>query len=443
MADFVELVGRMDPGLLSRCRVPKDVSTVVDRGHEDSPRAARTSRHAVEEVWDAVLALYRSGVHPAIQVCIQRGGAIALHRAVGHARGTAPSDPADADPVRIAVDTPVNVFSAAKSVTAMLIHKLDERGLLHVDDRVSEYVPEFAKKGKEEMTIQHLLSHRAGIASLPPEAMDLDLLSNRERMLEVLCELSPSSTPGRLLAYHAISGGFVLAEVAERVSGMPFDVLCERELREPLGLEWMHFGVDASETERVARNAFTGPPMVPPLSTLLTRLLGTTLPEAIEMSNDPRFQRGLIPSANLITTARDMASFYQCLLDDGAYDGAQVFEPRTVHRAIHQKSVFEIDLTLGLPISYGSGFMLGSRGLSLYGWDHPNAFGHLGLTNVLTWADPDRDLVCAILTTGKPVLSLHGLRLVQVQQAIHEAFPPVSKRSAAARRRSRLRAVPS
>ncbi len=442
MADFVELIGRMDPGFLSRCAIPQDVESVVDRGHEDSPRAARTSRRAVEEVWDAALALYRSGVHPAVQVCIRRNGATALHRAVGHARGNAPGAPSDAHKVPVTVGTPINAFSSSKAVTAMLIHKLDERRELHVDDRVSEYLPEFAKHGKEEITIRHLLAHRAGIPNVPSEVLDLELLGDPDRVLQVLCDLEPSSPPGRLLAYHAISAGFILGEIAQRVSGLSFDALCKRELRDPLGLEWMHYGVKEADVARVAENAFTGPPMVPPISTLLTRALGVPLPEAVEISNDPRFLTGLIPSANLATTARDMATFYQCLLDDGMHDGKPVFEPRTIHRAIHQQSVWEVDLTLAMPISYGSGFMLGNRGLSPYGWNHPNAFGHLGLTNILCWADPDRDLVVSVFTTGKPVVSLHALRLVQLVEAIHEAFPPLSKRAAGARR-TRLRAVPS
>ena len=69
------------------------------------------------------------------------------------------------------------------------------------------------------------------------------------------------------------------------------------------------------------------------------------------------------------------------------------------------------------------GFMLGNRALSLYGWNHPEAFGHIGLTNVFCWADPERSLVAVVLTTGKPILSLHALRLAQLQSEIHRAFP--------------------
>jgi len=78
---------------------------------------------------------------------------------------------------------------------------------------------------------------------------------------------------------------------------------------------------------------------------------------------------------------------------------------------------------LGLPMRYSSGLMLGSDSLSLFGWNHPRAFGHVGLSNLFTWADPDRDLVVALLTTGKPVIGPHIVALVQLFCSIHEAFP--------------------
>jgi CubicO group peptidase (beta-lactamase class C family) len=320
-------------------------------------------------------------------------------------------------------DTPVNLFSAAKAITAMVIHKLDEQGVLHLDDRVSETIPEFARHGKERITLRHVLAHRAGIPNLPPDSMNLELLAEPDRMLEILCDSKPISPPGRLLAYHAVTGGFVLAEVVRRVTGCSIREVLAKEIREPLGLRWLHYGVEPEDLDRVALNALTGPPIPPPLSALLERALGAEYPKVVELSNEPRFLTGLIPSANIFTTAHDTARFYQCLLNEGELDGVRVFEPRTIQHAIDEQSAWEIDLTLMLPIAYSTGFMLGSRGLSLYGWNHPLAFGHLGLSNVFCWADPERDLVVSLLTTGKPIMSLAILRLVQLVSAIHDHFP--------------------
>jgi hypothetical protein len=67
--------------------------------------------------------------------------------------------------------------------------------------------------------------------------------------------------------------------------------------------------------------------------------------------------------------------------------------------------------------------MLGDSPIGLFGPDTPAAFGHLGFTNIFTWADRERSLAVALLTSGKPVLSLHAIRLVQFLVEINRAFP--------------------
>ena len=116
-------------------------------------------------------------------------------------------------------DTPFNTFSASKAVTAMVIHLLDEQRLLHIDDPVSEYIPEFGRHGKRSITIRHVLTHRAGIPNLPPDAMRLEMLDRPGEIVQLLCESRPTWHPGRRLAYHAISGGFLLGEIVKRVTG--------------------------------------------------------------------------------------------------------------------------------------------------------------------------------------------------------------------------------
>ena len=64
----------------------------------------------------------------------------------------------------------------------------------------------------------------------------------------------------------------------------------------------------------------------------------------------------------------------------------------------------KIDKSLGFPTRFSYGFMLGAQVLSLFGPDTERAFGHLGFTNILGWADPERAVSCALITSGKPVL---------------------------------------
>ncbi len=433
--DPLYLLARLPVPGLKRCAIPRDLERVTSIGPE-APGSSDVSAEAVERVWGRAEAMYRTGVYPALQLCIRRGGRVVLNRAIGHARGNAPADPPDAEKIAATAETPFNLFSASKAITAMVIHKLDQEGALNLEDRVSEFIPEFARYGKQRITIRHLLAHRAGIPNVPPEYLDLDLLSDPERILEILCETRIRTRPGRLLAYHAISGGFVLGEVVRAVTGQDIRTVLEQRILEPLGFRWLRYGVRPEDLPRVAQDAVTGPPVPPPLSWILRNALGTGLERVVELCNDPRFLTGVVPSANAISTASEAAAFYQCLLDEGVLDGVRVFHPRTVHRATSEQSFWELDLTLGIPIRYGLGFMLGNRRASLFGWDNRHAFGHVGFTNTFTWADPERQIAVALLTNGKPVVSLHAVRLVQFMAEINRAFPkhPPADASRRARR---------
>ena len=407
---------------VARSVVPRDLALVTSRGEEVPPDELGVSAQAIARIWRAAERLYRTGVHPALQLCIRYRGAVVLHRAIGHASGNAPGDPEGAPKVLATPATPFNIFSASKAVTAMVIHKLDEKGMLRLEDRVSDFIPAFGRHGKDRITLHHILAHRAGIPNLPPEAIDLDLLGHPDRVIEMLSDARPRTRPGRLLAYHAVSGGFVLGEVVRQVCGQDIRRVLEKEILEPLRFRWMRYGVTREDLPRVASNAFTGPPVPPPLAQILRGALGTSLAHVVELSNDPRFLLGTIPSANVVTTADELAAFFQCLLNEGELDGVRVFDPRTIHRATSEQSWWEVDFTLGLPIRYGLGFMLGGA-VSLFGVDNPAAFGHLGLSNVIGWADPDREIAVALLNNGKPVLSTHVVPLAQLLVEIGRAFP--------------------
>jgi len=422
---------------LARCAVPADLDEVTSIGPEARPREGRTTRAAVDRIWGAVQDLYRTGVHPAVQICLRRHGAPILNRALGHASGNAPDDPPEMPKRLVDVDTPFCLYSASKAVTAMVVHKLDELGVLHLEDRVSDYVPEFARHGKRWITIRHVLAHRAGIPNLPPEALDLELLGHPEKVIEILAGMRRTGRPGGLLQYHAVSGGFLLAEVVRRASGESISTWLEREICKPLGFRWMRYGVRPDEIPLVARDAVTGPPVPPPLSTVLRRALGTSVPGVVKLARDPRFLTGVVPSANVVSNAWELCAFYECLLREGELDGVRIFDPRTVRHATAEQSYREIDLTLFMPLRYGNGMMLGDRPIGLFGLDTPRAFGHLGFTNIIGWADPAREISCALLTSGKPVFSLHVIRLLQflfeigrlpVSPESREYVPPLEAR---------------
>ena len=421
--DPLDLITLPTRPLKALCRVPKDLAEVTSVDEEVAPAEVGATRKDVARIWNATQGVYRTGLYPAVQICVRRRGAVLLHRALGHASGNAPGADEDAPRIPCTTETPFRIYSASKAVTAMVVHKLDDLGALHIDDRVADYLPEFRGGDKEGMTVGHVLAHRAGIPNVPPGAMDLDLLERPDDIIRLIADQPLLWRPGRRLAYHAVTGGFVLGEVVRRATGLDIRAVLQKEVLDPMGLRYTNYGVKPIDAHRVAQDAVTGLPPIPPVSQIFQRILGVGFAEAVEMASDPRFLSGIMPAANVVTTARELSAFYQCLLDEGEYEGQQVFEPRTVHRATVEQSYWEMDLTMGLPIRYGLGFMLGSPVVSMWGVDSPQAFGHVGFTNVFSWADPDRDLAVAILTSGKPFLAAELVRLLWLIAEISRVFP--------------------
>lgn len=413
------------PDPLRRIRVPEDLDEVSSFGAEESAERAGLSQESVERIWRSARSLYRSGVHPAVQVCLRRDGVVVLDRAIGHARGNGPHDPAQAPKLLATPETPFCVYSTSKAITAVVIHLLGERGVLDIADRVGDYIPEYACRGKEDTTIAHVLSHRAGVPGIPREALNLERITDREHVMGLLCDAKPFAKPGTLLAYHAISGGFILGEIVHRVTGKSIREVLASEILEPLQFRWTNYGVRPEDVGTVGLDYVTGPPLLPPLSTLVKRVLSVPVDEVVRLATDPRFLTAVVPAGNIVTTANELSRFFEILRAGGELDGVRVLEPRTIHRALTQQAHLEIDFSLGFPIRYSDGMMLGAKLVSLYGRDTDLAFGHLGFINIVGWADPERALSGAVITSGKAIVYPELPRFYGLMQRIATEVPKV------------------
>ncbi|MBC7173321.1 MAG: beta-lactamase family protein, partial [Polyangiaceae bacterium] len=363
------------------------------------------TREDVDAIWASVVRYYRMGLHPSIALCIRHRGEIIIDRAIGHTCGNSPGDGPETPRVKATPDTLFSFFSGSKAITAMLIHLLHERELLHVDEPVAAFIPEFARRRKARITIKDVLTHRAGIPAAPAESLDLDLLDDWDRVIDLVCDLEPVMKPAAVPAYHAITGGFVLGEIVRRVTGVDIQTFLRREVREPLGFKNLAYGIEPERLHLVAQEAFTGPIPTWPHKNLIEKSLGLSMQELVACANDPRFRTSVVPSGNIIATPDEVCRFFELLLRGGTLDGKRVFHESTVARAVEPIVRGQIDRTIMLPVPYSMGFMLGSNLVGFYGPRAAQAFGHLGFTNVLGWADPERDLSCSFLNTGKPLLT--------------------------------------
>lgn len=352
--------------------------------------------------------LYRSGAHPAVQFCLRRRGKVVLNRAIGHAKGNAPADAPYADKMLATPDTPVCLFSASKAVTAMLAHKLAEEGGIDLDAPVARYWPAFGRRGKALITVRDVLSHRAGIPGI--ELDKADRAVERLNDWDWICDRIANSKVGRLrmVAYHAITGGFVLGEIIQRVTGKPITAYHDEKLRQPLGMKHFTYGLPQQYRHAVAENAVAGMPVMFPIAPVVQRALIVPFNDVVTASNTDAFMDAVIPAGNIYATAEETSRFFQMLMDGGVWNGKRLFKPETIARAVKPVGYPIPDATLMIPMHYSEGMMMGGV-MSLYGPMTQGAYGHLGFMNILGWADPRRDISCALLVTGKAILGPHLL----------------------------------
>ncbi|ASK33385.1 hypothetical protein CEK62_02780 [Alcanivorax sp. N3-2A] len=388
-----------------RTPIPRHLSDITTLGDECPARDAALSEPGVEAIWRATKALYRGGMSPGIGLCLRRRGQVFLDRGLGYA---------DLESGRLLTpNTPVCLFSASKSITAMLVHHLVEQGLVNLDDPVTRYLPAYGQQGKGDTTLRHLLTHRAGIPR-PDQPVEPDILFRPREILDLLCAARPTAFGAQ--AYHAITAGFVLGAVVEAVTGESLNATLDRVIRQPMGMRYFTYGGTGPER---ARDVVTGMPMKL-VDLFLNHAVGGTLDAVVRVTNDERFQNAVIPAGNLYATAEEASRFFQMLLNGGVWNGQRLFREETVAQALQPASRRpRFDRTLMLALNFSAGFMLGNRGISLFGPAAPRAFGHLGFISIYCWADPQRKLSGALLTTGKGLIGPHLPALLSLQHTIN------------------------
>ena len=202
--------------------------------------------------------------------------------------------------------------------------------------------------------------------------------------------------------------GFILGEVIRRVTGQPPASQIAAGLLRPAGLGDTYLGVPDSAWDRCVPVA---------AGRLSDRAQGW-------IWNRRGVRQAVIPAAGVSTTARDLARFYQMLLDGGRLGGVPVMSADTVAEATRLSSEGETDRTRGWPVRYAHGFQLGSPGRQTGMGRAASArtFGHAGsrcVTNA--WADPACGVVFVYLTSRLEPGDLGVRHQCQVSDAIRRA----------------------
>jgi CubicO group peptidase (beta-lactamase class C family) len=383
-----------------KIRVPADLDSVTAIGEEDH---SHIDSAAVERIWHAARHWYQAGLQPAIQLCIRQHGRVVLNRAIGHGWGNAPTDPPDAEEIPVTTNTPFCVYSAAKAMTATVVHMLVERGVFSLDDRVCEYIPTLTSHGKHRITIRHVMTHSAGLPFPTGPRPDFTRADDHEYAQQKLGEMRPLYRPGLVHIYHALTWGPLVREIVYAATGKEIREILAAEILDPLGFRWTNFGVAKEDLALVAPSHATGRPLPPVVAQLFRKAIGGTVHEIIPYSNKPRFLTTIVPSSNTVSNAYEMSRFAEIWRRGGELDGVRVMSPETLRGAVAECRRLRPDFAVGLmPARWGTGFILGTNRFGPFGRNAPDAFGHLGLVNIAIWADPQRGLAAGLVSSGKP-----------------------------------------
>ncbi|EME19908.1 serine hydrolase domain-containing protein [Rhodococcus triatomae] len=255
-------------------------------------------------------------------------------------------------------DTITNVWSCSKTVTALAVLVLIDRGRIDPYALVSKYWPEFAANGKDTVEVRQLLSHTSGVSGwqdpiTQEELYDLPLACAR------LAAQAPWWTPGTASGYQAINHGHLLGELVRRVDGRGLQQFVADEIAGPLGADF-RFGVDRADYGRVA-NVVPPPPLPIDLASLdpdsvLVKTFGNPPVDATVSWTDG-WRGATIGAANGHSNARALARIQSAIACGGTVDGVTLLSPDTV-ALIFEKQSDGVDNVLGVPVRFGMGFGL-------------------------------------------------------------------------------------
>lgn len=272
------------------------------------------------------------------------------------------------------LDTIFDVASLTKVVaTTTSVMMLVEQGRVRLSDRVAKFIPEFAKYGKRDITVLHLLTHVSGLRP------DLDLAYDwrgYDTAIRLATEEVPIAPPAERFVYSDVNF-LLLGEIVRRVSGQRLDAFAAEHIFKPLGMKDTGFTPAASLGPRIAPTENCTPYGWPCDGPDASMLRGTV--------HDPTARRmdGVAGHAGLFSTARDLAIFCHMLLNGGEANGARILSPLTVARMTSPSTPPGEPNVRGLGWDIDSAFS-SNRGELL----PPGSFGHTGWTGTSLWIDP-------------------------------------------------------
>ena len=335
------------------------------------------------------------GILPSVQVAVARHGRLVAFETYGSATN----------------DTKYILQSVGRTVVAATVWKLLGEGLLDLDEPIVDVIPEFGTNGKHEVTLEHVLTHTAGFPFAPlgyPKMLD------RQARLAAFERWQLDWPPGSRIQFHLTSAAWVIAELVERKTGIPFADYLRTAIVEPLGLGFIL---------PLPADQYDSPVLAAPVAIDRTSDEDEVDPWGPWYLANPEVLSGGEPSHSIVGSAADIAQLLQALFHSGLWDEATVNDAIRIRRSeapwgerIYGGSEEVVNIGLFVLVSGAGGWTLTPRTGSAA------TFGHSGAPCQLGFMDPETGTSFAFLTNGYPLAgydhSLQGTNRQIVLQSL-------------------------
>ncbi|MCH7963482.1 MAG: serine hydrolase [Bacteroidetes bacterium] len=347
------------------------------------------SEYDFTQLDEIIQSAIKDSAFPGAVVLVSKDGKIIYEKAFGQLTY-------DDTSASVTINTIYDIASLTKVIAtttaAMICY---DKMLFSLDDPVGKYIPEFAQSGKEKVTIKNLLLHNSGLPAFKR------FYTNNYSADEVIKEIykTPLSYERGSNTDYSDLGFITLAKIIEKVTVKRFDSFCKEEIFKPLQMNSTFFNPPDSLIYKIApteydnywRNKLVWGEVHDETASLLNRVAG---------------------HAGLFSTAKDISSLLQLLLNDRTFNGRQIIKPETVKLFTTRYS---------------------DKSTRALGWDTKSernssagklfditSFGHTGFTGTSVWVDPIRKLFVVFLT-NRVYPTRENKKLYKVRPALHDA----------------------
>ena len=332
---------------------------------------------------------------PGATLAVGYRGKLSVH-AFGNLKYDAKSPDANAD-------TMYDIASLTKVVvTTTLVEKLVEGDFpspLNLDAPIERYLPEWSKgpqpEWRHKVTVRHLMTHTSG---LPPFKEYWRTSTSKQETLARIFAEPLEYEPGTKVVYSDL-GIILMADIIQRLTGKPLDVLANENIFGPLGMRHSMYNPPKAIWPEIGPTEFD--------SQLRHRLVQG------EVHDENAFAIGGVSGhAGVFSTAPDLAAFCQMLLNGGVYAHQRILKRATI-----------VEFTVPQPLAQNTrtlGWVVPTEGSSSGHFFSSHSYGHTGFTGTTIWIDPDRQLFVVLLTNRvHPTRENH--KIAEVRPAVHDA----------------------